>query len=201
MIKPFIITLIICFGYTYKIQAQEIYKYEASVENPYGLPNPNMPDQLLDFSLLIGECDCQSIRRIDQNTWGEVVSMIWKFKYIMNGMAIQDETFSEDGRYAGSIRQFVADSSRWYVHFYNSQLPTSVLSVWEGNKSKEGNIILYKDQISPNGMEGNYKITFSEISKKGFNWRGEWVTKDESIIYPTWKISCKKKILKQTNKN
>jgi len=193
MTKSFITTLICCFGCAFIIQAQETYKYEPSFENPYGLPNPNMPEELLDFSQLIGVCDCQSIKRINQNTWGDTVSMTWKFKYIMNGMAVQDETLSQNGRHAGSIRQFIADSSRWYVHYYSAQLPSTVLSVWEGNKSKDGNIILLKDQTAPNGMKGNYKITFFEISEKGFNWSGEWVTKDESFIYPTWKIFCKKK--------
>jgi hypothetical protein len=42
-------------------------------------------------------------------------------------------------------------------------------------------------------MDGKYKITFYNISKRGFDWLGEWVTPDETIMYPTWKIFCKKR--------
>ena len=42
-------------------------------------------------------------------------------------------------------------------------------------------------------MEGNYRITFKNISNDGFNWIGEWVNLDESIVFPTWKIECIKR--------
>ena len=111
----------------------------------------------------------------------------------MNGKAVQDETLKTDGKNAGSIRQFIADSSRWYVHYYTSVAPTTKLPAWEGEVADNGEIILYRDQKAPNGLDGKYKITFYNISEKGFNWLGEWVTPDESIKYPTWKIFCKKR--------
>ena len=54
-------------------------------------------------------------------------------------------------------------------------------------------MVLYMEQPAPNGMEGYYKIIFSDISDKGFNWLGQWVSKDKTIAYPTWKIFCKKR--------
>lgn len=168
------------------------YKYDQSNKNPYGSPNPNAPKQILDFEDMIGECECKSISRNADQTWGDTVNMVWRFKYIMNGMAIQDETLKEDGLHSGSIRQFIPDSSKWYVHYYSSGSPSTQLPVWEGTKNENGNIILYKDQTAPNGTEGYYKITFSEISKSGFNWLGEWVNKTETFSYPTWKIYCQK---------
>ena len=175
------------------LQAQSLFSYEPSAEHPFGLPNPDMPKEHLDFAPLIGECDCKSVSRIDQNTWADTVSMVWRFKYIMNGMGIQDETLKEDGQHSGSIRQFVADSARWFVHYYSSQGPTATLPVWEGNRSDKGDIILYRDQKAPNGTEGDYKLTFSEISSQGFTWLGEWVNKGETFSYPTWKIFCTKR--------
>ena len=91
--------------------AQEAYSYEPSKKHPFGLPNPEMPKEFLDYAPMIGECDCQSLARIDQNTWTDSVAMTWRFKYIMNGMAVQDETLKADGSHSGSIRQFVADSA------------------------------------------------------------------------------------------
>lgn len=169
------------------------YAYDSSPEHPYGLPNPEAPQELLDFAPLIGECNCSSVSRNPDQSWGEPVDMIWRFKYIMNGLGVQDETLIADGRYSGSIRQFVKDSTRWYVHYYSSVAPSTILPAWEGNKSENGDIVLYREQKAPNGLDGFYKITFSEIVASGFKWLGEWVNPDESISYPTWKIDCTKK--------
>ncbi len=168
------------------------FPYEASAEHPFGLPNPEAPQEILDFAPLIGECNCLSQTRGLDGAWAKEVEMIWRFKYIMNGMAIQDETLKHDSTYAGSIRQFIPDSTRWYVHYYSSGKPTTVLPSWEGKKNPDGDIILYRDQKAPNGMEGSYRITFFDISDNGFNWQGAWVSKDQSIEWPTWKIECTK---------
>lgn len=166
--------------------------YEASDEFPFGRINPTAPTELNDFEKLIGICDCKSESRNADGTWAEPIDMEWKFKYIMNGMAIQDETLKDDGKHSGSIRQYSKDSARWYVHYYSSAAISTRLSTWEGNK-KNDDIVLYREQKAPNGMEGFYRLTFSSISSIGFNWIGEWVDKSEKIIYPTWKIHCKKR--------
>jgi len=169
------------------------YDFEPSVENPFGLPSPKAPQEILDFAPLIGECDCKSVSRKADQTWADPVDMVWRWKYIMNGMGVQDETLKSDGKHSGSIRQFIADSTKWYVHYYSSGAPSTALPVWEGNKNKDGNIVLYNEQKAPNGMEGFFRLTFSDISSKGFKWEGAWVSPDESIVYPTWKIDCTKK--------
>jgi hypothetical protein len=118
--------------------------------------------------------------------------MQWKFKYIMDGMAVQDETLKSDGKHSGSIRQYNADSSRWYVHYYASAIATPRLSTWEGNL-EDGKIILKMPQAAPNGTEGFSRLTFYEMTPKSYKWIGEWVSKDgTSFIYPFWKIECTK---------
>ncbi|MEQ8905156.1 hypothetical protein [Ekhidna sp.] len=169
------------------------YNYEPTGKNPYGQLNPEAPKQTADFSPLIGTCICKSVTRVDQNTWADTVMMNWTFKYIMNGMAVQDETLKEDGAHSGSIRQYNIDSAKWYVHYYSSSTPTPTLSSWEGNKNDDGNIVLYRDQAAPNSTPGFYRLTFSNISEKGYNWAGEWVNKTETFTYPTWRIFCRKK--------
>ena len=180
----------IVFLFSFTAFAQ--YDYEPSETFPYGRPNPAAPEQLTDFHPLIGKCNCKSTIRKQDGTWNDTVDMTWVFKYIMNGMAVQDETFKMDQTFAGSIRQFNKDSSAWYVHYYSTGFASPTLSAWKGNKTESGDIVLYKDQTAPNGMEGFYKITFSNISNEGFDWLGEWVNTDESIHYPTWEIICKK---------
>ncbi|MEZ4795833.1 MAG: hypothetical protein R2785_01575 [Flavobacteriaceae bacterium] len=169
------------------------YSYEPSEEFPYGRPNPDAPKQIKDFDPMIGECNCKSTAKNQDETWADSVDMIWRWKYIMNGMAVQDETLKEDGTHSGSIRQFNVDSSRWYVHYYTTKTASTILSAWEGNKKENGNIVLYREQAAPNGMNGFYRLTFYDISKSGYKWIGEWVDKTESVVFPTWKIVCTRK--------
>jgi hypothetical protein len=172
-------------------KAQDFTGYEASSEHPYGLPNPDAPQQIKDFAPMIGKCDCKSEARNPDGSWAEAIDMIWTFKYIMNGMGVQDETLKADGKHSGSIRQYHADSARWYVHWYGSASPTTVLSTWEGNASAEKDkIVLYRDQKAPNGMDGYFRLTFHDMTKSGYKWVGEWTDKTEKVIFPTWKITC-----------
>ncbi len=182
---------IILFFCPFLLLAQ--YEYEPSAEHPFGLPNPEAPEEVKDWAKLIGECDCISTSRGPNQEWGEPVEMLWRFKYILNGKGVQDETLKADGQHSGSIRQFIADSTKWYVHYYSSNFPSTQLPAWEGTKVSEDSIVLYRPQVAPNGMDGFYKIVFSEITEDGFNWLGQWVNTTETITYPTWKISCKKR--------
>ena len=167
MIKNSLLVLTLLFTYT-GLSAQ--YLYEASPEYPYGRPNPAAPEQITDFAPMIGLCDCKSVARKPDQTWADTVDMAWRFKYIMNGMAVQDETLKADNGHSGSIRQYNADSARWYVHYYSTGFASPTLSAWEGIRREEGKIVLYRDQTAPNGMEGWYRLTFYEMSEKGFNW-------------------------------
>ncbi|NNE27794.1 MAG: hypothetical protein HKN09_13190 [Saprospiraceae bacterium] len=171
------------------LQAQ--YEYNPSDEHPFGQPHPEAPDEIMDYHPMIGICDCNSTSRNPDGTWADTITMIWEWRYIMNGWGVQDLTLKEDGVNSGSIRQFNADSSQWYVHYFSSNSPTPRLSSWAGGMVGD-DIILYKDQTAPNGMEGKYKITFHNISDEGFHWKGEWVNPTETIIYPTWYIECVK---------
>ncbi|NNE33227.1 MAG: DUF4440 domain-containing protein [Winogradskyella sp.] len=171
--------------------------YSVSDTNPYGLPNPEAPEQIRDFEELIGKCNCKSVSRKQDQSWADAIDMTWEWKYIMNGFAVQDETIKSDGKHSGSIRQFIADSSQWYVHYYSSASSAITLPTWKGGKKENGNIVLYRDQKAPNGMDGWYRLTFYDINDQGYKWVGEWVDKTEKVVYPTWKIECIKP-LKET---
>ncbi|MEM9324426.1 MAG: hypothetical protein AAGA85_02175 [Bacteroidota bacterium] len=168
----------------------QVQEYEANESYPYGRLNPDAPSQLGDYSPLIGLHKCATVMRGASTDWADTVQMDWQFKYIMNGLAVQDEVWKADGVYAGSIRQFNADSARWYVHYYSSGAAPARLQTWEGNLDASGDMVLYSPQTAPNGMDGFYKITFADISEKGFNWQGEWVDPAETISFPLWRIFC-----------
>lgn len=191
--KYLICLLTILSFYMHTLAQNSHFRYDANPINPFGLPNPEAPPQISDWSELIGECDCKSLKRNQDGTWADSVDMVWRFKYIMNGYGVQDETLKDDSVHSGSIRQFNTDSARWYVHYYTSGAAVPSLPTWEGNRIDSNTIVLYKQQTAPNGMDGFYKINFTDISSMGFNWLGEWVNVDETISYPNWKIFCTKR--------
>ena len=165
---------------------------ESSQEMPFGQIHPEAPKELGDFSDLIGICDCQSVQRNPQGEWGDTVKTVWQFKYIMNGKAIQDETWKDDGGHSSSIRQYNPDSMAWYVTFFSANFANPSPSVWKGGKQGK-DIVLKLPQKAPNGMEGISRLTFFEISPSGFRWKGEWVNEEQGIIYPFWTIDCVKR--------
>ena len=173
---------------SFTINAQ--YIYEPSEEFPFGQPNPDAPEQIKDYDAMIGECSCKSESRSPDGNWAEPIDMIWRWKYIANGMSVQDETLKADGKHSGSIRQFIADSSKWYVHYYASASPSVSLRTWEGKKEENGNIVLFNEQKAPNGTEGYSRLTFYDINDTGYKWVGEWIDKSGNITYPFWKINC-----------
>lgn len=183
-----ILVFILSVGIT---QAQE-YLHEPTSSHPYGKSNVNLPEENKVWEELIGTCDCKTVLRNPDGSWQDTTGMTWIWKYIMDGKAVQDISLKTDGSHTTSIRQYIPDSSSWYVTFFSSAGPSPSPRTWKGGK--EGNdIILYNNQNAPNGMEGFYKITFQNISEKGFDWLGAWVDNAETIQYPTWKIFCKKR--------
>ena len=179
------------FLITFSIYSQ--YNYNISKEHPFGVYNPNAPKQLQDYKELIGLSKCISTSRNPDQSWAKPVKMTWEWKYIMNGMAVQDLTLKEDARHSGSIRQFDKDSLQWNVHYYSSIATPSKLQTWYGNR-KDDRIILLKKQNAPNGAKGFSRLTFYQISEKGYKWIGEWVDEKQTIIFPFWKINCEKQI-------
>jgi hypothetical protein len=183
----YLMLLLFTLAYSINIEAQNSPK-----KYKYGTINPLAPKQVEDYAPIIGKCNCKSVSRNQDGLWGDTVLMTWTFRYIMDGMAVQDETIKDDGRHSGSIRQYNPDSSKWYVHYYSSAAAPGTLPAWEGGTNENGNIVLYNKQKAPNGTEGFFKITFSDMTNKGFNWVGEWVNINETFSYQTWKIFCQK---------
>ena len=152
----------------------------------------NSSPSLTDFSKMIGTCNCKSKRTGKDGKWLKAVDATWTFKYIMDGKGVQDDFSLADGTSGGSIRQYNEKEKSWFVHYYASNSPTPRLQSWKGEKTKENNIVLYSPQQSATGEDGFLKLTFHDISKKGYKWKGEWVNKDESKINPFWTIECVK---------
>jgi len=168
-------------------------EYEPSSSHPFGTPNPQAPAQIADFEPMIGLCDCKSVQRNGDGTWQDTLNMQWKFKYIMNGTAIQDEVWRDNDMYAGSIRQYHVDSAKWVVSYFSYPSVSTSPGIWMGSR-KENEIVLYMDQKAPNGMEGKSRLTFYAWDDTGYKWKGEWITPDAMVVYPFWTIECTRRM-------
>ena len=187
------ISLTIIFVALISLSAAQDRQYEPNKKHPYGQLNPNAPIPTGDFGKLIGSCKCKSVSRNPDGTWQDTLNMDWNFKYIMNGMAVQDEVWRENNMTAGSIRQYNADSAKWFVSYYTNASIPNTLPSWSGAKNESGDIVLFRGQPAPNGMDGHSRLTFTNISEDGFDWKGEWVSVDGSVTHPFWLIYCTKK--------
>ena len=184
---------VLCLSVPLMAQSGNISReYEPSSKYPYGKLNPEAPEQVGDFAPIIGTCECKSLQRNPDGTWQDTLTMLWTFKYIMNGTAVQDEVWRENGVFAGSIRQYQPDSAQWVVTYFSYPAVSTTPGVWLGNKVGD-DIVLKMPQAAPNGMEGTSRLTFHEITEKGFKWKGEWVDKSETFVYPFWTIECEKR--------
>jgi hypothetical protein len=191
MKQLFLLSLLLALSVLLPAQTQDWQQYEPSKEFPYGQKHPDAPAQLDDFQPMIGTCDCKSLQRSPDGTWADTLDMVWSFKYILNGRAIQDQTWRENSS-ATSIRKFNPDSSLWVVDYHSFPGLSTKSSLWLGKKEGE-EIVLKMPQKSPGGLDGISRLTFTNISETGFDWRGEWVNEEMQVVYPFWLIWCEKR--------
>ena len=179
--------LLVLFVFTqYSLSAQE------TPPQDYGKMHPDAPAQLKDYQEMIGLCSCKSVRRNADGTWPDSVGMSWQFRYMLGGYGVQDESWKEDDTFSGSVRQYNSDSSKWVVTYFSSGNPPIPSGFWTGAEREGDKIVLYRPQQAPNGMDGYSRLQFYDISETGFKWIGEWVSQNESVVFPFWKINCKK---------
>ncbi len=189
--KSSLIFALVFMTFSLSAQHEDWQTFEPAISNPYGQPHPDAPEQIKDFHPMIGTCDCRSLQRNPDQSWQDTTDMVWTFKYILNGTAVQDLTWHEKF-YATSIRQVQPDSGVWVVTYNSSNFVSMSSKPWIGKK--EGtDIVLKQPQKAPNGMDGTSRLTFTDINEKGFNWRGEWVNEEQGIVFPFWLIWCKKR--------
>ena len=192
--NKFLFTIAILMAtFSFDLKAGNDYQFAPSTQHPFGKINTEAAEQLKDYEKLIGISHCKSSKRNKVQEWDAEIDMIWKFEYILNGLAVQDTTLKSDGTHSGSIRLYDKENQHWQIHYFSSVVNSKAqnLQMWTGGK-KGSDLVYYRENKAPNGMDGFYRLTFKDISDDGFNWAGEWVDFKETMSYPTWKISCKK---------
>lgn len=162
--------------------------YDPGPTYPFGRPHPEAPPEIRQFDFMIGECECTDSLRQPDGSW-RTMSSKWNAAYFLNGQGIQDQYWA-DNFATSNIRIFDRNSGTWKVTFFKK--PGYSSGVWEGGKEGE-TMVMKQKATSPTGREGTSRLTFYNIRKEGYDWKGEFVDKETGQAFPFWKTSCLKK--------
>jgi hypothetical protein len=166
-----------------KVESPLLSKYENTATQPYGRLNPDAPPETKQFDFMIGTFDCvDNIRNPQNGKWYQSES-VWSSSYFLNGFAVQDKYWSPV-TVASGTRIFDKKKGKWIVNYFQSQ-PGYATGVWEGMKEGSNMVMRRKNP------KYESRLTFSQITKDGFEWIGETMTKDQTTS--GWKISCKRR--------
>lgn len=147
------------------------------------------PDHTDQFAFMIGEFDrIDSVRNRD-GQWDVFKNGFWNARYILNGMGIQDESWSPGrGISTTNVRVYDKNSDTWKVTWF--KMPGYATTSAEGYK--EGDKMVMRDTL--NSPQGKYiqEYIFYNITEDSYKWVGQRRVLDQ--VFPFWKISCKRKI-------
>ena len=157
-------------------------EYEPNPAFPYGRLNPQAPPETAQFAFMIGEFDCvDEIINPQDGKWIKFPA-IWNAKYFLNGHGIQDQYWSPQFS-TSNIRIFDAKEKKWKVTFF--RMPGYNSGIWSG--IKEDNNLVMRQGTNEKGT----RLTFSNITKAGFEWVGESMSGGKANAF--WKSSCKRR--------
>lgn len=160
--------------------------YEPNAAYPYGLPNPEAPEELQQYAFLIGTCEC-SVQRFRYSDGTSIsYKAVWTNSWTMNGWAIQDRVFSEYDAPI-SIRIYDDVAKKWKMTYF---IPKPYYSgEWVGQKTGEKMVMEKEEPMA--GKKAISRLTFYEISDQGFIWISENIFEDGSV-FVDWRFDCKK---------
>ena len=145
-----------------------------SATEPFGQRHSEAPKELAQFAFLIGEFECDERIRTPSGDW-LVFRAIWRGRYTLGGMAIQDEYWTAQV-FTTSVRVFDPKQDIWIVDFY--RMPDFVSSRWRGKRRGE-QMIMRRVGSEEDGP------TFSAITADGFHWHSGGQD-------PNWVSSCRR---------
>ena len=173
------VLLIICNIYLF---AQEF--------NP-GKLNPDAPKETEQFGQFVGKWNAEQTIRNKDGTWSEkTLKAKWRWYYILDGHAIQDDWLSVDStntpQWVGTnIRIYNPEEKQWHMAWIdktNRRLATFT-SIYE-------NGIMTMDGTNAKGR--HIKNIFSNISKESFDWVQHWTFDEGKTWVEVARIHCTK---------
>jgi len=161
-------------------------QYDSSSEHLFGQLNPDAPAETQQFHFMIGKFKCQDSLLINGN-WKQSVAT-WESGYILNGFGIKD-TYRNDNYAGTSIRFFNTSKKKWDVYFFG--MPGEHTGLWEGEEL-DGKMIMKQKRTGSNEENLESRLTFYNIDKNSFEWKGELWNLDQGIATENWKIKAQR---------
>jgi len=163
--------------------------YEPDQQFPFGRRNPAAPAELAQLDFMIGRNQCDEEKLNAASGEWESGARSWDAYYFMNGYAIRDSGRSGAST-NGNIRLFDVLEKQWKVSFFS--MPSYGTGVWAGGLEGENMVLMQPQKAPSTDFDGFSRLTFSNISSQGFDWTGEWVSADDSVVFTFWRIQCSK---------
>jgi hypothetical protein len=156
--------------------------FEPDAKNAFGKLNPDAPAETAHFGFMIGEFACEDAFLNSQDGKWLKFPAIWSAKYFLNGHGILDQYWSPTFS-TSNIRIYDVKEKKWNVTFF--RMPGyAAAPVWIGEK--EGAKMVMRQGDDTKGT----RLTFSDITKDGFNWVGESMAEGKASLF--WTSKCKR---------
>jgi len=171
----------------------------ASADNPYGRPHPDNAPGTEQFAFLVGEHRCETLAPAGVNPSDPseriVVPFSWVGEYIMDGRAIRDE-WADVNSTGMQTRIYRPETDHWDVRWVGIGLLEGfglrqTAGDFTAKSQPDGTIAATMAQQEYKGDLYTSIITFSEISREGFEWNLQTWRGDEAVGQASW-ISCER---------
>lgn len=147
----------------------ELTKMDSSID--FGKVNPKAPKEIEEFGQFVGSWDCTISNLTKDGSWKEDKAT-WVWKYILNGMAIQDYWTNAD-LMGTNIRIFDPKKNKW-INTWTENGNLIMSGLWDANKTENGNIELHDGT-------GEWLIIFFNIRDNSFDWKWDFLQEDGSM--------------------
>ena len=165
------------FGAAFTFSSNALAQEDAQLAPPscdYGTPHPNAPKELAQFDFLIGDYTITPYKWVDGEwlTSAEVPPARWNGRFILGGMAIEDEWYDIDpglnpevGR-GVNVRMWDAEDGEWdmmWVHSRSRQVQDlrakvidETLTMWQLTPERPGFRAIF-ERVGPDSW---YRIAY-----------------------------------------
>jgi hypothetical protein len=178
------IKLLVVFGFVSLLSAFIVAGYAQEKT----MLNPDAPAETELFGQLVGIWDAEQISMNKDGTWGDPKHSIWKWYYILDGHAIQDnwitiDSFRNEATVGTNIRIYNFEENRWYMAWIDKTNRT--LATFTAT-NQDGMVIM--DGTNAKGR--HIRNTFFNISNNEFDWKQEWTFDESKTWIVVTKIHC-----------
>ena len=188
---PAIVVFITFYGCRTEVDSNEVN--ETNKKFDIGKLNPEAPSETKLMGQLAGVWDAEQTIVAKDGSWnGKKTKAIWRWYYILDGQAVQDDWISIDSlnrqkAVGTNIRIYNPDEKLWYMAWIDKthrRLATFTAT------NDGGNVIM--DGINSTGR--HIRNTFYQITANTFDWKQEWTFDEGKSWVEVARIHCTRRM-------